>query len=192
LSLKNNKNTKAYVLYHKEENQMPRRKDIVVIDQLETAIFNLLKEKEYKDISISELCDKAWVSRCTFYRNYRDMDDIIYQFFIRKSKNWWDENYNTFLKEEKNVSVSLFQYLLSLKDVILLIYQKGLSHIFEKHIFDSAINGRNVFDKEQSYSSARVSGSIVGLTNEWVRRGMQDSPEYLAKFLNKGIEYKTI
>jgi AcrR family transcriptional regulator len=87
LSLKNNKNTKAYVLYHKEENQMPRRKDIVVVDQLETAIFNLLKEKEYKDISISELCDKAWVSRCTFYRNYRDMDDIIYQFFIRKSKN---------------------------------------------------------------------------------------------------------
>lgn len=171
---------------------MPRRKDIVVVDQLETAIFNLLKEKEYKDISISELCDKAWVSRCTFYRNYNDMDDIIYQFFMRKSKKWWDENYNTFLKEEKNVSVSLFQYLLSLKDVILLIYQNGLSHIFEKHIFDSAINGRNVFDKEQSYSSARVSGSIVGLTNEWVRRGMQDSPEYLAKFLNKEIEYKTI
>ena len=120
------------------------------------------------------------------------MDDIIYQYFMRKSKNWWDENYTTFLKEEKYVSLSLFQYLLSLKDVILLVYQKGLSHIFEKHIFDSAINGRNVFDKEQSYSSARVSGSIVGLTNEWVRRGMQDSPEYLAKFLNKEIEYKTI
>jgi hypothetical protein len=119
------------------------------------------------------------------------MDDIIYQFFMRKSKKWWDENYNTFLKEEKNVSVSLFQDLFSLKDVILLIYQKGLSHIFEEHFFDSAINGRNVFDKEQSYSSARVSGSIVGLTNEWVRRGMQHSPEYLAKCLNKEIEYKT-
>ena len=57
---------------------------------------------------------------------------------------------------------------------------------------ESSINGRNIFDKEQSYSSARVSGSIVGLTNEWVRRGMQDPPEYLAKFLNKEIEYKTI
>ncbi|MBR0294809.1 MAG: TetR family transcriptional regulator C-terminal domain-containing protein, partial [Bacilli bacterium] len=142
--------------------------------------------------SISELCNKAWVSRCTFYRNYKDMDDIIYQFFMRKSKNWWETNYVKFLKEEKDVSVSLFEYLLSLKDEILTIYQRGLSHIFEKHIFDSAINGRNIFDKEQSYSSARVSGSIVGLTNEWVRRGMQDSPEYLAKFLNKEIEYKTI
>ena len=171
---------------------MPRRKDIVVVDQLEKTIFNLLKEKEYKDISISELCNKAWVSRCTFYRNYKDMDDIIYQYFMRKSKNWWNENYTTFLKEEKNVSISLFQYLLSLKEEILLIYQKGLSHIFEKHIFDSAINGRNSFDKEQSYLSARVSGLIVGLTNEWVRREMQDTPEYLAKFLNKEIEYKTI
>lgn len=111
---------------------------------------------------------------------------------MRKSKNWWEANYSTFLKGEKNVSVSLFEYLLSLKETILIVYERGLSHIFEKHIFDSAINGRSVFDKEQSYSSARVSGSIVGLTNEWVRRGMQDSPEYLAKFLNKEIEYKTI
>ena len=171
---------------------MPRRKDVVVVDQLEKAMFGLLKEKEYKDISISELCNQAWVSRCTFYRNYKDMDDIIYQYFMRKSKNWWEANYSTFLKGEKNVSVSLFEYLLSLKETILIVYQRGLSHIFEKHIFDSAINGRSIFDKEQSYSSARVSGSIVGLTNEWIRRGMQDSPEYLAKFLNKQIEYKTI
>lgn len=171
---------------------MPRRKDMVVVEQLENALFGLLKEKEYKDISISELCDKAWVSRCTFYRNYKNMDDIIYQFFMRNSLNWWDDNYSIFLKEEKYVSISLFEYILSLKEIILLIYQKGLSHIFEKHIFDSAINGRNIFNKEQSYSSARVSGSIVGLINEWVRRGMQDSPEYLAKFLSKEIEYKTI
>lgn len=171
---------------------MPRRKDLVVVDQLENSIFNLLKEKEYKDISISELCDKAWVSRCTFYRNYKDMDDIIYQYFMRESQKWWDENYNLFLKEENYISLSLFKYLLSLKERIIIVYQRGLSYIFEKHIFDSAINGRNIFDKEQSYSSARVSGSIVGLINEWVRRGMQDSPEYLAKFLNKEIEYVTI
>ena len=171
---------------------MPRRKDFVVVEQLENAIFNLLKEKEYKDISISELCDKAWVSRCTFYRNYKSMDDIIYQYFIRESQIWWDENYNLFLKEENYISLSLFKYLLSLKERIIIVYQRGLSYIFEKHIFDSAINGRDIFDKEQSYSSARVSGAIVGLTNEWVRRGMQDSPEYLAKFLNKEIEYRTI
>ncbi len=171
---------------------MTRRKDFVVVEQLENAIFNLLKEKEYKDISISELCDKAWISRCTFYRNYKNMDDIIYQYFMRESQKWWDENYNLFLKEEKYVSVSLFKYLLSLKERIIIVYQRGLSYIFEKHIFDSATNGRDIFDKEQSYSSARVSGAIVGLTNEWVRRGMQDSPEYLAKFLNKEIEYRTI
>lgn len=82
-----------------------------------------------------------------------------------ESKKWWEANYSTFLKEEKNVSVSLFEYLLSLNETILIVYRRGLSYIFEKHIFDSAINGRNIFDKEQSYSSTRVSGSIVGLTN---------------------------
>lgn len=33
--------------------------DLVAAEQLENALFSLLKEKEYKDISISELCNKA-------------------------------------------------------------------------------------------------------------------------------------
>ena len=35
------------------------------------SMFELLKEKNFEDISITELCNKAELARKTFYRNYR-------------------------------------------------------------------------------------------------------------------------
>ena len=42
------------------------------IAAIEAAFISLLKEKELKDISVSELCEKAEISRSTFYDNYAD------------------------------------------------------------------------------------------------------------------------
>lgn len=43
---------------------------------LET-LLELLEKKEYSEISITELTEKADIARQTFYRNYSSMDDIL-------------------------------------------------------------------------------------------------------------------
>ena len=43
------------------------------IAAIEAAFISLLNEKELKDISVSELCEKADISRSTFYENYADI-----------------------------------------------------------------------------------------------------------------------
>lgn len=45
-------------------------------DKLEKAFFELLKEKHYSKITVSELIEKAGVSRTTFYRHYVDIFDM--------------------------------------------------------------------------------------------------------------------
>ena len=52
------------------KNNQRHRETIAAID---TAFVSLLKEKELKDISVSELCEKAGVNRSTFYENYADV-----------------------------------------------------------------------------------------------------------------------
>ena len=52
------------------KNNQRRRETIAAID---AAFVSLLKEKELKDISVSELCEKAETNRSTFYENYADM-----------------------------------------------------------------------------------------------------------------------
>ena len=51
-------------------NNKRHQETIAVIGR---AFLSLMKETDLKDISISELCEKAEVNRSTFYDNYADM-----------------------------------------------------------------------------------------------------------------------
>ena len=51
-------------------NNKRHQETIAAIDR---AFLSLLKEKDLKDISVSELCEKAEVNRSMFYDNYTDM-----------------------------------------------------------------------------------------------------------------------
>ena len=43
------------------------------INGIDAAFVSLLNEKELKDISVSELCERAEINRSTFYENYADI-----------------------------------------------------------------------------------------------------------------------
>ena len=45
-------------------------------DKLKRAFFALVEEKHYSRITVTELINKAGVSRTTFYRHYRDVYDM--------------------------------------------------------------------------------------------------------------------
>ena len=46
-------------------------------DQLLLALLDLMKTKSYQDISISEICQKAKLSRTTFYKFLSGKDDLL-------------------------------------------------------------------------------------------------------------------
>ena len=51
------------------------------INYIIEAFFLLLKTNNIENISISDICQKAGVSRVTFYRNFKDKIDIINTYF---------------------------------------------------------------------------------------------------------------
>lgn len=66
---------------------------------LKKTMHKLMKEKSFTSITVKELCDKAGVSRRSFYRYYLDkyelLQDLYYDFFFSKitisqDENFWD------------------------------------------------------------------------------------------------------
>lgn len=55
---------------------MSEDKSLSAGDRMERAFFELIEEKHYSKISVSELIEKAEVSRTTFYRKYEDVFDM--------------------------------------------------------------------------------------------------------------------
>jgi len=44
------------------------------------ALMLLMDETQYSKITVSDICEKAGVARPTFYRNYREKDDIVFNY----------------------------------------------------------------------------------------------------------------
>ena len=47
------------------------------LEKVEQATIDLLETKEYRKISITDICNQAKISRQTFYKNYSSVDDVI-------------------------------------------------------------------------------------------------------------------
>ncbi|MDT2835546.1 TetR/AcrR family transcriptional regulator [Enterococcus durans] len=61
----------------------PQEVKIQKLRQIYQALLHLLQKKELIDISISELCKAARVSRTYYYRNFHSLQDIILRY-----KSW--------------------------------------------------------------------------------------------------------
>ena len=87
-------------------------------EQLALTLLGLIKTKEFHDISISELVNKAGVGRASFYRKYTCKEDVLSQYIIEKLEQWkndFDAN------PSGDFVVSLFNYFYE----SLLIYITG-------------------------------------------------------------------
>ncbi len=105
-------------------------KDVRVIRSrrdLANALEELLQEKNYDDITIKEIADKAMVSKLTFYNNFLDKKDLLKFLYTR----YLNEIYSLIPKVDENLTnEELYKKVLTI--VIHYIYQSPLK--FKKMI----------------------------------------------------------
>ena len=59
------------------ENRRVSSSNIFAKECIVSALLQLIEKKPLSTITISELCQKAGVSRMTFYRNYGSKEDVF-------------------------------------------------------------------------------------------------------------------
>ena len=146
--------------------------NLFVRDCITKALFKLMKSKNYHDITVSALVKTAGVSRNSFYRNYQSIEDILRQYLVEQTSQWWNEY---IADPTPNIIAETFQHFLNMREEILLLYRTGLSHLLMEHII---LCGKQSLTGEVSnaYQTAFMSGGLCGLTNEWILRGMKETP----------------
>ena len=147
-----------------------------VMESLTQALLLLMEQKPLAQINISELCEKAGVSRVSFYRNFDSMEQILLQHFIRCTDDWWADFKK---KDSAAMSESFWSELLEQyrknKRLVQLLYENGVSHIIKEHIF-ACCAPDSAPDEIEGYARAMLAGTLYGLIDEWIRRGMKELP----------------
>lgn len=157
--------------------------NLFVRDCITKALFRMMESGRYSDITVSSLVRTAGVSRNSFYRNYRSIEDILRQHLIEQTERWWAEY---MAHPHPEVIREIFQHFLDLREVIRLLYSADLAYLLMEHIF---LCGKQSLTGEvgNAYQTAFLSGGLWGLTNQWVLRGMRETPQEMqALFLSQG------
>ncbi len=67
---------------HGGQCTLKREKQILISkNMIKDALFEILMEKDFRDITISEITRRAKVGRMTFYRNFSRKEEIVVFFF---------------------------------------------------------------------------------------------------------------
>ena len=112
------------------------KKNLYCKNQIAGSFVELLKDRKIQTVSITEIVEKAQVSRITFYRNFKDKEDILRYYIVRETDKWLsqtEDNYITLTNIHLTVrGISQKQngkIMLTVNGLIVTTIQKPLSVI---------------------------------------------------------------
>jgi len=158
---------------------MKIKREAFVNEYITQALLLLMEKKDYKDISITEICERAGVTRMSFYRNFKSKEDIL--------KKWLTSVTDGFLADSgisyKNDSISdyfikLFTHLDHYRAICMSLYKADLMYMVKEQ-FDRVFLDIHR-DEYDDYKSYFLAGGIYNVFLLWLMNGCRESPEQLA------------
>lgn len=123
-------------------------------DCMVQALIQLLKTKSLSNITITELTERAGVSRMTYYRNYHSLDEIFSSYlkdlvesYRQDVATWPDKgNYN----DSRNM-LHCYEYFNHYKEFIACLVQTGLGHLLLQALDSYILDTYYTEDKGQDF-----------------------------------------
>lgn len=148
--------------------------------QISNALLELLETYSFEEISITQIIQYANVSRASFYRNYKDKEDVIKQYMTYLIRRWGKEFEE---RGKPDVIDSLLRHYYSEQCFYKLLYKSGLSHYMLDTIKEACkINQEK--ENISAYFKAWFAGGLYCWIEEWIKRGMIETPETMRQLLD--------
>ena len=155
-----------------------------------TSLMILMEQKNFNEISITEIAKKAGVSRMAFYRNYNLMEDII----ISHLDEFFEEYSKQILSSEKinnyEIACMYFAYFRKHERLITNLNKSNLTNLilerctgFLHSLFKDIIFMRSCSPEKDRYCIEFLAGGFYKVLIEWAKSGMKESDEDMAEIV---------
>lgn len=176
---------------------------------IKTALSELIQEKGFDHVSITDLTQRANINRGTFYLHYQDKYDLLEKFEneVLDDINKNAENYiksikdidflgEDFSNEIKPFINKIFTYIKENYIIMKVILgpksdmrfqnkiKKALNILLTEKGWDNYFDSQNTFVTKNYFISYLVSAHI-GVIRQWIDSGMNESAENMAEMISK-------
>lgn len=151
---------------------------------IETALLELMKEKKFNDLSITDIVNRAGVSRSAYYRNYSSKKDILNKHLntivetITESLDLHKDHYSDY-----NFWLAVFTRVRTYSDKFEVLLKAGFDGIILLSANETMLERISKEDGVviEKYELFFLIGAFYNLLREWVSSGMKETNEEMAK-----------
>lgn len=160
---------------NKESNQITR-------NCIETALILLMDEKEYEEITISELTRKAGVSRTAYYRNYESKDDILNTLLSSLIADVIQAMTQfSYSSEQELYWKTLFEAIKSRPEALTILLKAGFGYTILTEITKQMTAGIPEDNIQERFDMIFWSGAVFNVLINWLQNGMKQSVDEMVQ-----------
>lgn len=168
--------------------------------QLKNSLIQLMKEKEFKNISVKDITELADLNRGTFYLHYRDTYDLLEKTeaeVLADFKSMIDGYVNSFsVMTLKPVMRPVVDYIEENAEICKVLFENKASNDFVGQLHGLIReNGQMIIKREYPDADRTASDSflefatygLIGMLKQWIDLGMRLSKEQLVEIADRAV-----
>jgi AcrR family transcriptional regulator len=153
------------------------------------ALLKLLAETPLSDISVSNLCRTAKVSRTYYYRNYHSFQEIIILYQTNMIKSYLRALPHHTKIGFPTLMTIYFELMKENADKTKLLINAGLVSTLVKTFSDvyHFLSSQKIISPvavSNAYFVSYISGAVIAVQINWMNHGMKESPTEMGIILN--------
>lgn len=160
-------------------------KDTLTRNYIYEAYYSLLMKYPCDKINVSDICEKAGVSRMSFYRNFKSKEDLISKSIERIMKNLK----STLLEYDKinqyivtrEIFTTAERYKYAFKAFKNSNYAESFIDVISDKLFSFAPEDK--INPSRKYTPVFYFSALAGVLNAWINNGTKESPDDMAKLI---------
>lgn len=153
------------------------------------ALLQLMEEKDFKNISITEITKRAGVSRMAYYRNYYYKEDIFNNYMtelLEKYHHVRTEIAQAHPNDKYHMMLHVFEFFKQNEKFVLCLEKSNQSNIIQNRINEyvhEIYKAKNICDK---YDAIIFGGALYNTGKYWLLTGKKESLEDVTRiFVNR-------
>lgn len=158
------------------------------------ALLQLMHTQDYNDISITDITNRAGVSRMAYYRSYTSKDDILTDYMYRIVKEYVNElNGPSFFDDFQTYTHILhgLKYLQKYRDYVLCLKQANRSQILLRalDLYMLRVTETRETSTEEKYQLYYYSGALYNIFMHWIEDGMKEDARVIASIIYENVKH---
>lgn len=165
-------------------------------EKLIKALLVIMEQYDFKEITITQISQEAGLSRKTFYRLFKDKEELIDFFFeklyeecliqikSRQLQHYWDvvQCYFDFCEERKALLS-----LLKRNNLLILLFEGSYKYAFKVFEYVRSKETANAYSSFLPYLLAYSIGGMYSMLLKWVESDMSIPSSLLIEKLKNGL-----